>query len=222
MKHDTTRRLPAMPMAPSDDGADSRGRRKLGPNTSGVRLFWVYINRWLQLSDSQFVEGIHYSIMFYGGACLANLSAADCGPLEDFVELLRINSNVVVVIDRDGDSPEAELREYKQRIRTEVGLDKCWITEGREIENYLPPSLLGRYLEGRYTGRVHPVEFGQDDKIDGSIKAAVDGTSFTYGDDKKGNAKKICDVMTAEDMEVLDLKCWMTKVHDAIAVWNKG
>ena len=50
----------------------------------------------------------------------------------------------------------------------------------------------------------------------------MDGTSFTYSDDKKGNAKKICETMTAEDMEVLDLKCWMTKVHDAITAWNKG
>ena len=182
----------------------------------------LYINRWLELSCSKFTEGVDYSIMFYGGACLANLSATDSGPTEDFVELLRINSNVVVVIDRDGYLPDAPLREYKQRIRTEVGPDKCWITEGREIENYLPPTLLGRYLEARYPGKVRPVQFGLDDKIDGCIKAAVDGMSFTYSDDKKGNAKKICDVMTADDMKVLDLESWMTKILDSIASWNRG
>jgi len=182
----------------------------------------LYINRWLELSGSKFVEGIHYSIMFYGGACLVNLSATDCASPDDFVELLRINSNVVVVIDRDGDSPDATLREYKQRIRAEVGADKCWITEGREIENYLPPILLERHLKGRYPDKVRPVQFGRDDRISDCIKAAVDGTSFTYGDDKKGNAKKICDVMTAEDMDVLDLKCWMTKILGSVAEWNRG
>jgi hypothetical protein len=29
-------------------------------------------------------------------------------------------------------------------------------------------------------------------------------------------------VMTAEDMDAFDLKCWMTKIHDAIAAWNMG
>ena len=37
----------------------------------------IYINRWLELSGSKFTEGVDYSIMFYGGACLASLSAAD-------------------------------------------------------------------------------------------------------------------------------------------------
>ena len=182
----------------------------------------LYINRWLELSGSKFVEGVHYSIMFYGGACLANLSAADCGPMQDFVELLRINSNVVVVIDRNGDSPEAPLREYKQRIRTEVGTEKCWITEGREIENYLPPSLLERHLKSRYPDKVGTVEFGRDDKIDSCIKSAVEGASFTYSTDKKGNAKKICGVMTADDMGCLDLKVWIKKLQNAIATWNGG
>jgi hypothetical protein len=122
----------------------------------------------------------------------------------------------------DGDSPGATLREYKQRVGTELGADKCWITEGREIENYLPPTLLGRYLSGRYPDKVRPVQFGRDDRISDCIKAAVDGASFTYGDDKKGNARNICDVMTAEDMDVLDLGCWMTKTLDSIASWNRG
>ena len=98
--------------------------------------------------------------MFYGGACLASLSAADCISEEGFVDLLRINPNVVVVIDRDGDSPEEPLREYKQRIQAEVGPDKCWITEGREIENYLPSSRLERFLKSRYRDRVGTVEIG--------------------------------------------------------------
>jgi putative ATP-dependent endonuclease of the OLD family len=182
----------------------------------------VYINKWLALAGSQFIEGVDYSIMFYGGACLANLSGTDCGPTSDFVELLKINSNVVVVIDRDGDSPGAALREYKERIQAEVGPERCWMTEGREIENYLPATLLERYLKSRYEEQVKKVEFGRDDRIDDCIKAAVQGKSFTYSGDKKGNARKICDLMTVADMGALDLTYWMKKVLDAIGAWNES
>jgi len=86
----------------------------------------------------------------------------------------------------------------------------------------LPPSLLERCLKSRYPEKVAAVQFGRDDKISDCIKAAVDGRSFTYSDDKKGNAKKLCEAMTSEDMEVFDLKCWMTKIQEAIAGWNRG
>jgi hypothetical protein len=82
--------------------------------------------------------------------------------------------------------------------------------------------LLERYLESRCEGEVGTVEFGRDDKIDGCIKTAVAGRSFTYSDDKKGNARKICDEMTPGDLDRLDLKEWIKRVHDAIAAWNEG
>jgi predicted ATP-dependent endonuclease of OLD family len=182
----------------------------------------IYINRWLELSDSKFIEGIRYSIMFYGGACLANLSVTEGAPTEDFIELLRVNSHVVVVIDRDGDSAAEKLKEYKQRILTEAGANKCWITAGREIENYLTPTLLQRYLKSRYQDRVGTLEFHPDDRLDDCIKSAVDGPSFTYSSDKKGYARQICMMMSTEDLDSLDLRSWLKKVHDAIAAWNQG
>ena len=182
----------------------------------------IYIKRWFELSGWQLTEGVDYSIMFYGGACLANISAIDCFPTEDFVELLRINSNVVVVIDRDGDSPEDALKGYKQRILSEVGSEKCWITEGREIENYLPAALLERFLKSRYQDAVGAVRFERDDKIDDCIKTAVRERSLTYSSNKKGHAREICEAMTATDMTWLDLKTWLDRVHTAIKTWNAG
>jgi hypothetical protein len=180
----------------------------------------IYLNRWLSLHDSQFIEGVHYSVMFYGGACLANLCASDCGPCEDFVELLRINSNAIVVIDRDGDSCDANLKKYKERILSELGEEKCWITQGREIENYLPPGLVERYLRGRFSDRVKAVEFGRDEKIDACIKRSVDGDSFAYAANKKGYAKEICEVMVADDLECHNLKEWLNRISLAIKQWN--
>ena len=93
----------------------------------------IYIKKWLALFESQFVEGMNYSIMFYGGACLARVLFAEMIPSDEFIDLLKINPHVIVVIDRDGDRDSTPLREYKQRIQAEIGEEKCWITKGREI-----------------------------------------------------------------------------------------
>ncbi len=180
----------------------------------------IFINRWLELYGSKFVEGIHYSIMFYGGACLANLSADDCGPCTDFIELLHINSNAIVVIDRDGASPDIALREYKQRIQSEIGEEKCWITQGREIENYLPTTLLERFLKSHFPEGVNSVEFERDIKIDICIKKALVDKSLIYSNNKKGYAKDICNLMTIDDIDHLDLKQWIKRIHDSITAWN--
>ena len=138
------------------------------------------------------------------------------------MELLRINPNVVVVIDRDGNSADDALREYKKRVQSEVGADRCWVTQGREIENYLPPSLLKRFLTERFPEMVKPVTFGQDDRIDDSIAAAVPEKSFAYARNKKGYARSICNLMTAEDTDCLNLKEWIKNIRDAIGKWNEG
>lgn len=182
----------------------------------------IYINRWLGLYGSKFVEGVNYSIMFYGGACLANLAAADCRPSEDLVELLRINSNGIVVIDRDGVSPRTALKAYKQRIQTEIGEDNCWVTQGREIENYLPPTLLARWLEGRNPGQVKPVKFGRDDKVEACVRKAAGKKSVNYACNKKEYAKEICRMMSPEDLDHLNLLRWIKRLHDAITKWNAG
>jgi hypothetical protein len=182
----------------------------------------IYINKWLALYGcTTLIEGVDYSIMFYGGACLANLSASDCIPSEDFIELLRINSNAIVVIDRDGESADSVLKEYKRRIQSEIGEDNCWITQGREIENYLTPNLLNRYLGSRYPDKSISVEFGIDDKISKCIKTAVGEESFDYAHSKRNYAKEICEMMNSEDLEQLDLKKRIKQICDAITEWNK-
>jgi predicted ATPase len=182
----------------------------------------MYINRWLELSGSKFVEGIDYSIMFYGGACLANLTAADSGPTEDFIELLRINQNAIVVIDRDAPMGETPLREYKERIQEEIGEDKCWITQGREIENYLPAGLIERFSKSKSTDQSGEVTFQPDEKIDDCLARAWPDKPLKYRSDKKGYAKELCGIMTAEDLNFLDLKDWIERLHKAIGQWSKG
>ncbi len=59
-----------------------------------------YINKWLEILAPDLKEGLHYSIMFYGGRLLANLSFDSESFNKEVIPLLKINRNAFVIIDR--------------------------------------------------------------------------------------------------------------------------
>jgi predicted ATPase len=101
----------------------------------------IYINSWINAVDRTLIEGIHYSIMFYGGRLLSHLTADD-PEVTDFISLRKINRYIAIVMDSDKNSAHSKLNDTKRRIRKEFdeGPGFAWVTKGREIENYLPPS----------------------------------------------------------------------------------
>lgn len=103
----------------------------------------IYLNHWIRAIDPELVEGIHYSIMFYGGRLLCHLSASD-PEIEDFISLRRLNRYISVVIDSDCSDSHKDINETKKRIKEEFnkGPGFAWITKGREIENYINPEIL--------------------------------------------------------------------------------
>lgn len=103
----------------------------------------IYLNSWINQMDPKLEEGIDYSIMFYGGRLLSHLSAYD-ESVKDFISLKKLNRNVCILIDSDRKSENHPINETKRRIRDEFnqGLGFAWITYGREIENYIEPTLL--------------------------------------------------------------------------------
>jgi hypothetical protein len=108
----------------------------------------IYLNHWLSSIASDLIEGVHYSIMFYGGRLLCHLTADD-PEVTEFISLRRINRNTAIVIDSDMSNSKASLNATKQRIVTEFNqMPGCaWVTKGREIENYIEPSLLRRCVD---------------------------------------------------------------------------
>lgn len=100
----------------------------------------IYINHWISSLSSELVEGIHYSIMFYGGRLASHLSGEDMDEsIEKFISLRRLNRRGVIVMDSDRDKKSSRINETKKRLRDEFdsGPGHAWITAGREIENYL-------------------------------------------------------------------------------------
>jgi energy-coupling factor transporter ATP-binding protein EcfA2 len=111
----------------------------------------IYLNHWIRILDPNLVEGIHYSIMFYGGRLLSHLSADD-DEVTDFIQLQSLNRNLAIVMDSDKASPHARVNETKLRILKEFeshgGL--AWITKGREIENYIEHTRLQKAVSKVY------------------------------------------------------------------------
>lgn len=113
----------------------------------------IYLRRWLELlRPGEFREGIDYAIMFYGGRLLAHVglerelpvSPIDAEDVDDLVHLLRINQHSAILIDSDRRKAADELNATKKRVQQECANSSipCWVTDGREIENYLSTEAL--------------------------------------------------------------------------------
>ena len=83
-------------------------------------------------ADPRLIEGVHYSIMFYGGRLLSHLSADD-PEVMDFISLRRLNRFIMIVMDSDRSVPRGRLNATKRRVRDEFdrGPGFAWITKGR-------------------------------------------------------------------------------------------
>jgi AAA15 family ATPase/GTPase len=103
----------------------------------------IYLNYWIRAKNSNLIEGVHYSIMFYGGRLFSHLTAQDDDEFEekirDFISVRNLNRNAVIVFDSDKESSKATLNSTKQRLKKEFnsGCGFAWVTKGREVENYL-------------------------------------------------------------------------------------
>lgn len=107
----------------------------------------IYLNRWIHLcSEGTLQEGRDYQCVFYGGSLLAQTqfkSPDETG--DDLANLFRVNTNIIVVCDGDRSSRRAGIRGRVRRIRAEVQAipgTHIWITAAREIENYIPGTVL--------------------------------------------------------------------------------
>lgn len=168
----------------------------------------IYLTHWIAAIDSSLREGIDYSIMFYGGRLLSHLSALD-SEVSEFIALRRLNRNVFIIIDSDKASAHARINQTKRRVAQELGDSHTWVTEGREIENYVPPLMIENALQsmyperytrladpGRYGHRLHWISKsgGLETKVD-KIKVAKHVTQCTADLSSMALRKKISSIV---------------------------
>jgi hypothetical protein len=179
----------------------------------------VYLNRWINLwSEGQLKEGTHYQIIFYGGRLLSHLSAETPEACDDGISILNANRNVIIVIDSDKRNQQSRVNSTKLRIKQE--LEKinsiCWITKGREIENYIPSEVVDEYFGIDGTDQV-----GQYNSFFDHIDYIREGEGNKYLSKKSLLAEKLVQYMSKENMlSVLDLDEKMNEVCAQIKAWN--
>lgn len=190
-------------------------------------IIWVegpsdrnYINRWLEIEARQFQEGLHYSILFYGGRMLANHCFDDWVNWinKEYVPLYNINQNAFIVMDSDCKDETANINDTKQRISKEIGENNFWITAGREIENYLSNDCVSEWLDKDHSSKVNYIN-PQYDKIEDTIKACGN-EKIKYSDKKTYYSNEIKKYITKENMTAFDLKEKMQLLIAAIGEWN--
>lgn len=113
----------------------------------------IYLKHWICLANPHLIEGIHYSIMFYGGRLLSHLSADD-DDVEEFIELRALNRNLAVMIDSDRKTAHTPINPTKKRLVDEFAKHDgiAWITKGREVENYIEYGLLQEAVKAVHSG----------------------------------------------------------------------
>jgi putative ATP-dependent endonuclease of the OLD family len=177
----------------------------------------VYLNKWISILSPELKEGLHYSIMFYGGRLLSNLAFDYDLFNEEIIPLLKINTNAFVLMDRDGNHNDAKINNTKKRVAAELGKDRIWITKGREIENYIALSILEKWLSEKKEA-AEPLSDNTNEKLENILKKS--GCKIQYSTNKKSYSLEISKYIETANMFTLDLKEKMEHLLSVIKTWN--
>lgn len=177
----------------------------------------IYVKHWIAAVDDSLREGTDYSVMFYGGRLLSHLSATDDSePLDEgkdveaLIEVRQLNRNLCVVIDSDRASSGAPINSTKQRVIAELAQHGGigWVTDGREIENYIEKEQMTVALKEVYPSRFQRrLRSGQFEHVLPFVR--VDGTTLKDVD-KVAVARAVC--RQPANLAVLDLRARIEEV----------
>jgi hypothetical protein len=181
----------------------------------------VYLTWWLKAMDAKLIEGIHYSVMFYGGRLASHLSNAIDDPevTTTFIGLRQLNRRGAMLLDSDRSAKGKRLNETKVRLKKEfeTAPGYAWVTDGREIENYLPAHQIKEAISKVCSGSTPTSAFG---KYDHTLELRTKNG-------KPGSAPKVAIArFIAEkfepDLSTLDLKQRLSELCNFIAQSNPG
>lgn len=178
----------------------------------------IYFNKWVELwSGGELRDGEHYQCLSYGGSLGTHLSAdtdfADA-EVQAFINILKINRNAIFLADSDRRAEEAELKPHIQRIQGELEELKmlCWVTAGREVENYIPE---------KATTQAFNLSKSFNCKRWSDYPSAYKRAAGKKGFSKTEHAHKIASILTKGMLEeTLDLAVKLDDVCAHICKWN--
>jgi hypothetical protein len=169
-----------------------------------------YVRRWIELTAPDLKEGRDYQILPYGGKLLSHYGATD-DEVGDWINILLTNRNAAIIIDSDKGTERDEINATKKRIAKEFEDDGrlCWITQGREIENYLSLDSIKE---------AYPEASEQVDQYTLFIDY-LGGQGITK--DKVEFAKNVRGLITKDSLGIMDLKEKAESLCKEIRKWNR-
>ena len=148
--------------------------------------------------------------MYYGGRLLSHYSASE-EEQSDFINILLTNKNSAILMDSDIKEEGKTINTTKQRIVDEFSKndDFCWITAGREIENYIHENV----VNWKY-----PTVIRERIGIYSDFKDYIVDSEPWFESNKVQFAKSL--TFETEDLNILDLKEKITELVNVIQKWN--
>lgn len=172
----------------------------------------IYINKWLKLVNPDLKEGIDYTFLLYGGKLLSHYTVQE---ENNMIDILLTNRNSAIVIDSDIKEEGGSINTTKKRISE--GFEKmnkfCWITKGREIENYISEDVINEKYKKDDEAKYKRIGIYQD------FKDYIAESDSDFERHKVQTAESL--VFNNESLDILDLKEKVKELALAIKNWNK-
>lgn len=174
----------------------------------------IYIKRWIEIwGGGDLREGIDYQYLYYGGRLLSHYTADEAQTENDLIDILTTNRNSAIVIDSDKTSRSKPINDTKKRIQAEFETLNlfCWITKGKEIENYLSSQAINSAYKCDLS------QCGQYDLFPKYIEKVISN----FQNEKVRFASNVIVKITQENSEsILDLKQRIMGLIRTIRKWT--
>lgn len=176
----------------------------------------MYIKRWFEvLTPNEYTENQDYEFMYYGGRLLAGYTSKQVDEEfdKDLVNMVTINRHSALVMDSDKKNSKSDINTTKKRIKEELENNGflCWVTDGREIENY---------ISAETVNKTYGFNIKQVGKYD-SFSRQLEKNGIKYGSNKVKEAAMILGQINKNNCEkILNLKLRITELYEQIGKWK--
>lgn len=171
----------------------------------------IYIKKWLEIfGNNKLEEGRDYQFLYYGGKLLSHYTVEK--DYTDLINVLLTNRNAAIVIDSDRRNQTARINETKKRIKAEFENNNlfCWITKGKEIENYLSKESIEQAYEKKLKKQCDRFELFPE--YISPICKKFNKVEFAH---------KVAPYITEENSKtILDLEKQVISLNQTIKKWN--
>lgn len=182
----------------------------------------IFLRHCLQLLDNTLREGLDYQFVCYGGSVRSHLTFEH--EIEDLINVLRLSRKVIMICDSDRTRQGEKLNDSKLRLQRECedAGGYYWVTMGREIENYLPNTVLTKAYRKLMDDEKITIKVGKFDNLGEVLGRAFHAPErgqawkVDYNNNKTRLMRHFIEDLTAEDLGRYDLKERLTQMREFI------